>query len=212
MRILVLAATLFEITPFIDKDTGIDVLIAGVGTPSTIYHLQKKLIGAEYDMVIQAGIAGRFASSNLSIGETALVEADVFADLGVEECKTFHSISELGFSSANDFPFDNDWLINTDKILSRSTLPKVKAVSVNKISDDPFQTEIFVNRYNPGLESMEGAACHFVCLHEHKRFLQLRSISNSVADRDKSRWEIEEAIQQLNFHLLELINQINTGS
>ena len=54
MQILLVAATNFEIQPFISTDHTLDVLIAGVGVPSTLYHLQKKLHEKRYDVVIQA--------------------------------------------------------------------------------------------------------------------------------------------------------------
>ena len=58
MQILVIAATEQEIEPFTDANARVDVLITGVGVPSTIYHLQKRIHQMEYDLIIQAGIAG----------------------------------------------------------------------------------------------------------------------------------------------------------
>ena len=84
MQILLIAATEAEINPFTTVNTKIDVLITGLGVPSTIYHLQKRIQQMEYDIVIQAGIAGSFNSS-LLLGQTVFVKQDCFADLGIEE-------------------------------------------------------------------------------------------------------------------------------
>ena len=52
---------------------------------------------------------------------------------------------------------------------------------------------------------MEGAALHYVCLSEKIPFLQLRSVSNYVGERDKSKWALREAIMNLNIELQRLI-------
>jgi futalosine hydrolase len=43
---------------------------------------------------------------------------------------------------------------------------------------------------------MEGAALHYTCLMEKIPFMQLRSISNYIAERDKSKWGHEEIYRQ----------------
>ncbi|MEO7535877.1 MAG: futalosine hydrolase, partial [Ferruginibacter sp.] len=90
MRILLIAATSHEIAPFIADNKGIDILVTGVGVPATIYQLQKKLFNSDYELVIQAGIAGAF-SPNLQLGEVVLIGQDTFADIGMEEKTHFTS-------------------------------------------------------------------------------------------------------------------------
>jgi futalosine hydrolase len=52
---------------------------------------------------------------------------------------------------------------------------------------------------------MEGAALHYVCLQQEINFLQLRSISNIVGERDKQKWEMKEAIANLNMELKKIL-------
>ena len=54
------------------------------------------------------------------------------------------------------------------------------------------------DRYNPDVESMEGAAMHYVCLQEGISFVQIRAISNYVEPIDKSKWQMGKAIKNLN--------------
>jgi futalosine hydrolase len=54
---------------------------------------------------------------------------------------------------------------------------------------------------------MEGAAFHYVCLQEEIPFIQLRSVSNYVGERNKSKWQIKKAVENLNKELLNLIGQ-----
>ena len=44
MNLLVVAATKFEIEPFLKENNNADILITGVGIPATVYHLTKKNI------------------------------------------------------------------------------------------------------------------------------------------------------------------------
>ncbi|HUS01711.1 MAG TPA: futalosine hydrolase [Chitinophagaceae bacterium] len=208
MKILVVAATQLEIKPFIEQDTGVEILIPGVGIPATVYHLTKKLLQERYDLVIQAGIAGSF-SKKIKNGEVVAVEEDAFADIGAEDNKRFKTIFQMGLGNENEFPFKNGLLINTSEILSSLPLKKVKAITINKITGRKKQIKYFKKTFNAEIESMEGAAFHFVCLQQDIPFLQLRSISNKAGERDKSKWNITDAVKNLNEKLIKLIDSIN---
>ncbi len=204
MQILLIAATEQEIQPFIDTDAKMDVLIAGVGIPSTIYHLQKRMQQIDYDLVIQAGIAGTFNNA-LALGQTVLVKQDAFGDLGMEEKENYTPIFEAGLADKNEFPFTDGWLVNTNKILKTSSLIAVNAITVTKVSDSFLLKQQLLKHFNADIESMEGAALHYVCLQENIPFIQIRSVSNYIGERNKSKWKINEAIDNLNTELTNLI-------
>jgi futalosine hydrolase len=205
MQILLIAATATEIEPFTAANSQVDVLITGVGVPSTIYHLQKRIHQMDYDCIIQAGIAGSF-SNQMSLGQVVLVKQDCFADLGIEEKGNYTPIFNTAFADKDEFPFTDGWLMNADDNLKYSDLPKVNAITVNKVSDNELQKQQFLQTFDADIETMEGAALHYVCLQEQIPFLQIRSISNHVGERNKTKWEIKEAIQNLNTELQILIN------
>jgi futalosine hydrolase len=207
MQILLIAATEEEIKTFADTSPGIDILITGSGIPSSLYHLQKRMHQIDYDLIIQAGIAGSF-NTQLIPGSVVLVKQDAFADLGMEEKENFTPIFETALADKNEFPFSEGWLINTSQLLKTSSLTAVKGVTVNKVSDSKLQKQQLIDKFNPDIETMEGAVLHYVCLQENVPFLQLRSVSNLVGERDKSKWKIKEAIDSLNAELSKLINQL----
>ena len=208
MQILLIAATAGEIELFVNNYPNVDILITGVGTPAVIYHLQKKLHEVKYDFVVQAGIAGAF-SKDLNLGETVLIKQDTFGDLGAEEKRMFTTFFTLGLINAHQFPFADGWLINSlEGLPIKPTLKTVKAVTVNKVSDSFLQKLQLVDTFNPQIESMEGAALHYVCLQEKIPFLQIRAVSNYVGERDKIKWKMKEAIKNLNNELSKLINQL----
>lgn len=207
MQILLLAATEQEIKPFTDVNTAVDVLISGVGLPSTLYHLQKRMQQIDYDLIIQAGIAGSF-SKQTEPGETVWVKQDTFGDLGTEEKEEFYSLFESGLADKNEFPFTGGWLINRHEITGKINLQGVDAVTVNKVSDSRLQQEQLIRHFHPAIESMEGAALHYVCLQEQVPFIQLRSVSNYVGERDKANWKMKEAIGNLNRELAKFIRSL----
>jgi futalosine hydrolase len=208
MRILLIAATANEIELFINTYSNVDILITGVGAPATLYHLQKRLYKQDYDFVIQAGIAGSF-SPHLLLGETVLVKQDTFGDLGAEEKRIYQTFFASGLINGHEFPFANGWLMNAANLPKNSTLKAVKAVTINKVSDSFLQKLQLMDTFDPQIESMEGAALHYVCLQEDIPFVQLRAISNYVGERDKSKWNFKLAFENLNAALTGLINDLN---
>ncbi|MGH2565686.1 MAG: futalosine hydrolase, partial [Ginsengibacter sp.] len=178
----------------------------GVGIPATIFHLTKKLSKKKYDLVIQAGIAGSFTDI-LKKGSVVFIERDSFGDIGISENGNFKTLFETGFVNETDFPFTNGWLVNPNKHDKYSHLSTAIGVTVNKITDDKEQIKKLVEKFNPGIESMEGAALHYVCLQQKVNFLQLRCISNIVGERDKVKWHLKEAIGNLNIELKKLIQE-----
>lgn len=216
MHILLVSATRFEIEPILlllEKEQyylnghTIDILITGVGQVNTTYFLTVSLNSKKPDLVIQAGIAGSFTNA-LSLGQTILITQDTFGDVGMEEKQKFTTIFDAGFADKDDFPFTNGWLMNTTKLFDHSVLETVKAITVNLVSDSLFQRQQLMDHFAPEIESMEGATFHYVCLQQKVPFIQIRSISNAVGERDKSKWQIKDAIVNLDIELQTLINNL----
>ncbi len=205
MEILVVAATQMEIASFVTDNNAIDVLITGVGAPSCMYALTKRLQQKKYDIIIQAGIAGTFKNS-FAPGETFIVKNDVFADLGIYERDAFFTLFEKGFVEKNEPPYKNGWLNN--EMHQNFTLTTANGITVNTVTDKFEQTELFIKKFDPDIETMEGAAFHFVCISEGVQFLQLRSISNFVGERIKTNWKMKESIQNLNQHLQRIVKEL----
>jgi len=207
MKILLIAATPNEIELFINAYSNVDILITGVGAHATIYHLQKRLYKQDYDFVIQAGIAGSF-SAEIPLGEAVLVKQDTFGDLGAEEKRLYTTFFSSGLINGHEFPFANGWLINATSLPKKNTLRSVKGVTVNKVSDSFLQKLQLIDAFDPQVESMEGAALHYVCLQEDIPFIQVRAISNYVGERDKSKWNFKLAFENLNIALTQLISDL----
>lgn len=198
-----------ELAPFVASQNKLATCcITGVGCPSTIYNLQKKLLDSKYDLIIQAGICGSFTPETHQLGEVFLVEKDIFGDLGIIENNEFMSMADLGFVTETEQKFVNGWMVNDNPLLHKLSVRKASAISMNTITDVKAHEEIFSKKYGANLESMEGASFHYVCLQEKIPFLQIRAVSNAVGQRDKSLWKMLQAVEQLNEKLTQVIGEI----
>ena len=220
MKILMISATPFEIEPtrkylqqhfnnlgeerFQKGNVEIKFLITGVGLTLTTYAITKAIQQDEYNLLINAGIAGAL-NPELKIGAVVQVISEEFADLGVEAADgNFISVMEMGLIEANQPPFKKGKLQNTAAD-AFSFLPKARGISVNKVHGSEGSILSLKQKYQADIESMEGAAFFYVALKEGLPFLQIRSISNYVEPRNKDNWNIPIAIENLNKVILEII-------
>ncbi len=199
MQILVVSATEHEIFPFRSANASADILVTGVGVPATMYHLSKRIHLMDYDLIIQAGVAGSF-QHEIKTGEVVAVRRDTFADLGIREGNNFSNLFESALAE-NVQPFQNGYLYNNHSVLENCYLKKVNGITVNTITDDHEVLSQWVLKYNPAIESMEGAALHYVCIQESVPFIQIRAISNYAGERNKANWDLQGAITNLNVAL-----------
>lgn len=211
MRLLVCAATEFEIEAtlsFLNKHpeykTKMEVLITGVGLTAATYQLTKKILSDKPRFILQAGICGSL-DNYLSPGQIVVVEKESIGDLGVVEKENFSSIFNLGFLQLNEPPWTNGRLCNNISILQKTGLTIVDGVTINEITTNRERISFYKEHLKVNIETMEGAALHYVCLSEKIPFLQMRSVSNYVGERDKNKWALREAIANLNIELQRIL-------
>jgi len=237
MHCLIVAATTFEVSPLIKSmplveqfndrlsryqltDTTIDLLIAGIGMVPTAFHLGRQLALQHYDLAINAGIAGAF-KNNLPLGTVVNVTKDGFSEPGAWDKQSFISIFGLGLIDPDTFPYQKGYLVNNPDNLSAKnmgfgkagialieTLPRAQAITVNTINGKLKAVENNGERTGPDIETMEGAAFLYCCQIGHIPCVQLRSISNVVEERDKSKWETDLAITNLNRFLIQFVKTL----
>ena len=228
MRILLVSATTPELrqtTEWLDKSgpepfavqkpgsnsnrLQTEQLVTGVGQLQAAYSLLKKIYTHRPDFIIQAGIGG--SADGEKIGKVFGIHSESQADLGVEEKTGFKSIYDLNLGERDHFPFSNGLLKNPyARLMEWSGFQFVEGMTVNEISTNPSRIRNLKQNAPCFVESMEGAALHYVCLMEKIPFLQLRSVSNVLGERDKSRWKISEALQHLNEALIDFIKKLQT--
>jgi futalosine hydrolase len=217
MYILLAAATSFEIQPTIDAlglpptgtgpETALHIrpLITGVGAINTTWSIMKQIDCDRPALIIQAGIAG--CLTDRPAGEVLAVGEDQFSDQGVWEEGRFKSIFDMKLADGDTFPFTGGRMVNPHRqLLALTGLSPVGALTVNEITTNPERISWYQQNTTAIVESMEGGALHYVALQEAVPFLQLRSVSNAVGVRDKTKWNIKLAIARLNEVLISLLD------
>jgi len=217
MRIFLVAATKQEIQPVIEQQsTGklpgnrkhrLLFHTTGVGLVAATYSIVKLIENEQPDLIIQAGIGGCFLNGQL--GKVVTVRADTIADMGVVEGNDFKNIFDLNLQHSGEFPYAAGLLKNPyHALMNIGSAEQVDAVSVNEISSNKTMIAYLQQRYSPYVESMEGASLHYVCLLEKIPFIQFRSVSNEIGERDKTKWKIKEAVTNLNDTVTDLLKKL----
>lgn len=215
MKILVCAATPIEISPFLKQlHTGdfpkleLDVLVTGIGLTATTWSLSKQINLKRPDVIIQAGVGGCFDTS-IPLGAVLAIKKEAIADQSVIELNKLKTLFDLKLVPQNQYPFTKGWLVNKNEILKKVRLKKVSGVTVNEITTSKQKVNFYKKTFKPVVESMEGAALHYVCLMENIPFIQLRSISNYIGERNKKKWDMQGSVKNLNDCLVDMIEKIN---
>jgi futalosine hydrolase len=188
-------------------------MLTGIGSTSTSYKLTKMLVESTppFAIAVNIGIAGSF-SDDYPIGSVARVEKEYFGDLGFETYSGFQTLFDYKILDADTHPFKGGALTTpelmpeAEKILKK--FGKATAVTVQTVSGLPEKRAQLQLGFKPQIESMEGAAFFYVCLLEKIPFVELRSVSNEVGERDRSKWNIPLALSQLRESVKELLQSL----
>ncbi|TAL63823.1 MAG: futalosine hydrolase [Bacteroidetes bacterium] len=185
----------------------INLLVAGVGSISTSWAMKQWIsVNERPDLAINAGIAGSYREE-FPIGDVLMPVTECFADAGIEDGNRFLTLFESGLVKVDEFPF-RDGLLYADKRYSdlmKSRLKPVRAITVNTATGSEATRLKLSKKFSPDIETMEGATFFYICTRENIPFLALRSISNRVEPRDKSKWNIPLALDNLSEKLNEVI-------
>jgi futalosine hydrolase len=217
MKILIVAATKFEVTHLLNqlgpirqadgKTSGrfhnheIDLVITGVGMAATALFTGKAL-DESYDLAINMGICGSF-TTNLEPGTVVNIYEDQFSELGAEDGENFLSLQELKLEGISKITNNSGVICQPIELLS-----KVNGITVNTSHGNEKSIEKIYKRLHPVVESMEGAAFMLACENEKIPYVQIRAVSNYVEKRNKDSWNIPLAIENLNNKVIEILNAI----
>ena len=216
MKILLVSATVYEIKPLLrhlKKVPGlenlwsgklgknrVDALVTGVGMTATAFHLALAL-RTKYDLSVQAGFAGSFRK-DIPLGTLVEVRSDVFSDLGAEDGDRFLTLKEMGLEE-----------VKSQKAkVKRLNIPlglrRVKGITVNTVHGNAASIKKVLRKFNPDVESMEGAAFFLACGESRMQCIQVRAISNYVERRNIRNWKLDIAGKSLNNFLGDFLKNI----
>lgn len=192
-------------------DNKIDLLVTGVGSVGTSWSLSKWFsVNEKPHLAINIGIAGSFRK-DIPAGEVVLPVSDCFADAGIESGRGFITLAEAGLEDPDNFPFRSGRIICDNRFvdLAAAKLRKVKAVTVNTATGTLETIARLVNKYDPDIETMEGATFAYICSCERVDYLALRAVSNLIGPRPEQKWDIPLALKTLALALEEFLTTID---
>ena len=194
--------------------TNIIHIISGIGKTNAAYAATLLIEKFSPSAVINFGIGGAYPSANLSAGDIAIADKEIYGDEGLWLKDGFHKADEMGAPLLkkgrnkyfNEFPLDKGLIKKATKIIPPRP-PLVKGgwrdlkikfgtfVTVSTVTGTVRRAREIEKRFNAICENMEGAAVAHVCAMYGIPMLELRGISNIVEDRDRSKWDIKTAAE-----------------
>lgn len=167
---------------------GVDVIVGGVGPAESGAATARALAIGDYDRVLSAGIGGGFPA--VDVGSVVAASSIVFADLGAQTADGFLSLDELGFGRTRydvDVAVYGGLAARTGDILTVSTVTGTQATA-----------QELMTRYPRAVaEAMEGAGVAAAAVAAGVAFGEVRAISNAVGPRDRTAWQIPQALRAL---------------
>ncbi len=177
-----------------NKSAQFTLLVSGIGSALTAFSIGKILQHHTFDAAYQLGIAGSF-KEDLLVGSVVKVSSDIFADLCLSD--NGKPIHEASFSDFRTLPFTEGKLIPDSALYKNTDLPEASAITVNSVTATAEKRTFWQQRYNPGIETMEGAAFYYACMKENIPCVQIRAVSNFVGQSNTKKWNISLAMQNL---------------
>jgi futalosine hydrolase len=219
MRVIITAATNLEMAGSAKKASQlfkksklkISFHATGIGMLASGVKLTQLAATHKPDLIIQMGIAGSYSKKE-PLGKVMVVASESIADLGVREKGLFTDLFDSQLIKENEAPFKKRKLTNpTIRSLNILKTDTVAAVTINEITTSNKRITEIIATHNPVLESMEGAALHYVGSLTKTPFIQIRAISNYVGERNKAKWKLKESIEQLEAYVLTYLATLENG-
>jgi futalosine hydrolase len=100
MRLLVCAATAWELSAWGEPQEGVELRVTGVGAPATFAALATRP-APEIEAIVNIGIAGAYPDAGLALGDIVVGESEVWGDIGfaLPEPPHFRPIQDSEFGA-----------------------------------------------------------------------------------------------------------------
>jgi futalosine hydrolase len=174
-------------------------VVTGTGTPTTLLRLIPLLERVRPSLIVNTGIAGAYAGSELEIGDVVVGTSEVFADLGMEfpDGENFRPLA--------DFPFADETLRAPLPLMvppgwAGRELKRGRGATVNMCAGTDETGARRRRLFGVDFESMEGAAAALAGRDRGIPVIEVRAISTIAARREGTRLQpgnIRRALEAL---------------
>ena len=181
------------------------LVVTGVGPVNAALEMGAALGRYDISGVVNLGVAGSFDLAKAPLESAVAASAEVYADYGV--AGTDGLVDTAGFA----FP---QWEGGEGRVLQRMELdPEASARTMGLALSDGWtrgpaltvagvtgsleRAHALAERHGALTESMEGFSLALACLTRRLPFLEVRTISNGVGERDRKKWKLKQALASL---------------
>ena len=184
------------------------LVVGGYDKVNAAHALTCLLLASCPAVVLQVGVAGAYPGSGLAVGDLVLATEEVYADTGVLAPEGWLSTEAIGLALAcvggheygNVFPLDPGLVGAAFRVVQEAAWPyprpqiiSGRCLTSSLVTGRAADGRALAERWHALAESMEGAAAAHVCTLHEVPFLEVRGISNLVADRDRAMWDLAGA-------------------
>lgn len=184
---------------------GLDILpcVVGVG-PVAAALCAGELLERHRDAVgvLNLGICGGF-DPLLPLGTVCAASAEIWPEYGVncstgsEEPFSFQMLPDLHLSPVNRLDLDPPAAARSMGLTLPDTWRLGPSLTVAGVSGDPERAAMLRVRHDAATENMEGFSLALAARRRGLPFLEVRTVSNTVGDREKARWNFRLALEAL---------------
>ncbi len=186
-----------------------DLMITGPGVFNAAHALSVYLEKSSPSIVLQTGIAGVFKQTGCKIGDVAIATQEQYIHTGIQtdviknDPLPFDLIEHNPNTRKGIYLFDGKRVNDYYEILSglgisnKVNINQGPFITVSSITSTFKHADNLYLAFSPVMEAMEGAACAHIALSYDIPIIEIRSASNFVGERDKSKWDIDLAAKQL---------------
>ena len=200
----------------------IKLLTSGPGIVNTAQALTAMIESERPQLIVQTGCAGVFRQSGLTIGDICIATEEIDIHTGLESSSDAYVTDELPFALLqtpkvikNRYPI-NEKLVNhafqilqSDKLSSEFQIKKGPFITVSTITTTNNRAAALFKEFTPCMEEMEGAAAAHVAVLYNIPFIEIRSASNFVGNRDRDEWNTDLAFQNACNAVYKFIHEVN---
>ncbi|MDX2062902.1 MAG: futalosine hydrolase [Bacteroidia bacterium] len=228
MKVLLVAATRYELTGWADRSTPLPAsgnpwlantytltlaghpvvcLVTGVGMVNTAFALGAYLSTQPApELLLNVGICGSYGPAHPP-GTLVEVREEVYAELGAEDGEQWLDLTALGFAAfAHGGEPVYNRLVNPTPPLPH--YPGVRGATLQQVTGHPATHARLVARWQPEVETMEGAAVLQAALQADVPCTCLRAVSNWVAPRSEQPWAPAPALEALRQGVTDLFERL----
>jgi futalosine hydrolase len=186
------------------------LLTTGPGQVNAVQALTAAIEDERPALVLQIGCAGAFEASGLGVGDIGIATEEIDAHLGMEAPVAGSPPAPLPFSVTrndhgeirNRYVWDDRLAAGAEEIIRRA-FPEAEVrvlsgpfLTVSTITATDRTASNYHHIFAPCMESMEGAGAAHIAIHYRLPFLEIRSASNLVGNRNRENWNLPLAFER----------------